>query len=315
MGHLNPAAHRLFAAQHGVASVDQLIASGIPRSQLKRLEAAHAIVRLHNTVYRSPSVAVDERTRCAGACLARPGVIIAGPTAGRLWGFRRLPPDQRIHVLAPPASHPVAADWVVPYRTASFHSVDVVERPDGIRVTSRARTAFDLARWLGDEDLLSVIEQAMHDGRITEPEMYAVAIDWVSPRRRWASAYLRQLQRRLPGGAAESHPEVRVAQALARAGVHGLVRQFAIDLPGFGSARFDLAIPDLRWAIEVDVHPRHRETAGALSDRQRDLAAEEEEWQVTRIGRTAYEARFEATIEHLAAEYRTRRAIQFGQRR
>jgi hypothetical protein len=307
--HLNEQAHRLFAAQHGVASVEQLETAGLTRRQLKRLEAHGAIVRVHNGAYRSPSVALDELARCTAICLARPSVVIAGPTAGRLWGLRRLPHDRRIHVLAPPASNPCVAPWVRPYRTDAFHPHDVVTRPDGIRVTSRARTSLDLARWLGPADLLSVIEQVLHDGNLTEADLFEVVADWISPRRPWASRFIRQLDRRIPGAAAESHPEVRVASALVALGVAGLVRQFRIDLPGYGPARFDLAVPDLRWAIEVDVHPRHDETDGRLSDQRRDAAALVIGWETTRIDRAAYEHRFGRSMVELQIEYRHRRGL------
>lgn len=306
MAHLTQQAHRLFATQHGVASVEQLLHAGLSRSQLKRLESVGAIVRIHNGAYRSPSVALDELGRCVAVCVARPRVVVAGPTAGRLWNLRRLPPDHRIHVLAPPASHPCVAPWVRAYRTEAFHDRDVVVRDDGIRLTSRARTALDLARWLAPDDLLSVIEQVMHDGRLDESELVEVAADWMSPQRPWVTKFLRQLDRRLPGGPAESHPEVRVAESLSRLGVVGLVRQYPIDLPGYGRARFDLAVPHLRWAIEIDVHPHHLESAGRSADRRRDAAARAIGWETSRIERAAYEHRFTESIVSVLSEYRVR---------
>ena len=312
--HLNEQAHRLFATQHGVASVEQLEIAGLTRRQLKRLEADGAIVRVHNGAYRSPSVALDELGRCAAVCLARPTIVIAGPTAGRLWGLRRLPRDHRIHVLAPPASNPCVAQWIRPYRTEAFHAHDVVTRADGIRVTSRARTALDLARSLGPTDLLSVIEQVMHDGNLVEADLFEVVADWISPQRPWAWSFIRQLDRRIPGAAAESHPEVRVANALTGLGVSPLVRQFRIDLPGYGPARFDLAVPDLRWAIEVDVHPRHGETEGRWSDQRRDAAASAMGWHTSRLDRDAYEHRFARSMAELQAEFRRRRHVDPTQR-
>lgn len=304
MGHLNESAHRLFATQHGVASVPQLLGTGLTPDQLKRLEAVGAIARIHNGAYRSPSVALDESARCAAVCLARTAVTIAGPTAGRLWGLRRLPNDRRIHVIAPPASNPCVANWIVPYRTEAIHAADVVERADGIRVTTRARTAFDLARWLKPDDLLSVIEQVLHDGNLDESDLIEVAAAWISPRRPWTRRFLRQLDRRLPGAAAESHPEVRVADALRSIGVTGLVRQFDILLPGYGAARFDLAVPELHWAIEVDVHPRHLETEGVAADRRRDRAAASVGWNTFRLDRDAYEHRFSQSIVAIRHEHR-----------
>ncbi len=299
MARLNPGAHALLARQHGVASTQQLLDSGMSQRQLRRLQHHGALELVLRGAYRTPSAPITELSQCAAVCAARPDVAIAGPTAGRLWGFRRLPPDRRIHVIAPRASNPAIARWVVPYRTDARHDHDLVERDDGIRVTSRTRTAFDLARWLGPDDLLSVIEQAAHDGRMGDDEFLAVAADWISPRRPWAREFLQALDRRLPGGPAESHPEVRVAGALGRAGVRGLVRQHCIQLPGHGDVRFDLAVPELRWAIEVDLHPRHRETMGIASDTRRDRAASAIGWSTSRITETQYDHRFNETIADL----------------
>ena len=289
MAHLTAAAHEYFVCQHGVASVQQLLDSGLGLRQIERLERDGAIDLVLRGVYRACSVRLDELGRCAAVCLLRPDLVIAGPTAGRLWGFRRLPSDARIHAIGPPACQPTIAPWVRVYRTAAIHDHDVVRRTDGIRVTTRQRTAFDLARVLRADDLLSVIEQAMHDGRLDDQDLRDVAIDWLSPQRRWARTFLLQLDRRIGGGAAESHPEVVVGEALVAAGVHGLVRQFEIDIPGYGPARFDLAVPKRRRAIEIDIFPTHDETLGRARDRRRDAAATTIGWATTRLDRTTYE--------------------------
>src|SRR6056297_1511134 len=281
VAHLTPLAHAVLARQHGVASVHQLIDAGLSGRQIRHLRQSGDLDLVIRGAYRTPSSPDTELSRCAAVCLARPDVAVAGPTAGRLWGLRRLPADRRIHVLAPRAGNPASANWVVPYRTDARHECDIIERSDGIRLTSRARTALDLARWLGPDDLLSVIEQATHDGNLTDVDLLDVAVDWISPQRRWIRTFLHALDRRIPGGAAESHPEVRVADALRRAGVRGLERQHAVHLPAHGDVRFDLAVPDLAWAIEIDLHPTHRETIGTGRDARRDLAAATCGWSTT----------------------------------
>jgi very-short-patch-repair endonuclease len=193
------------------------------------------------------------------------------------------------------------------YRTAAIHPHDIIERSDGIRVTTRQRTAFDLARVLPSHDLLSVIEQAMRDGRLDDGHLRDVAIDWLSPQRPWARMFLLQLDRRLAGGPAESHPEVVVGEALAAAGVRGLVRQFVIDLPGYGPARFDLAIPRRKLAVEVDVFPTHDETLGRLRDRRRDNAATAIGWTTARLDRATYESDLGAWATAFAAALRPHR--------
>ena len=71
--------------------------------------------------------------------------------------------DGLVHVIAPPHSHPIKAPWLRPYRTALLDPADIsVRRSDGIALTSPARTAVDLARWLRADDLRSVIDQIEH---------------------------------------------------------------------------------------------------------------------------------------------------------
>lgn len=303
MAHLTTRAHEVLALQHGVIAVQQLHQAGVTARGIRHIEQTGGLVLALTGAYRTPSTPFDELARCAAVCLARQDLVISGPTAGRLWGFRRLPRDQRIHAIAPPASNPAIAPWVVPYRTSAIHDADVVTRPDGIRLTSRARTAFDLARLLGPVDLLSVIEQASHDGHLSDEDLYAVAVDWLSPQRPWARSFVTAVERRLSGAAAESHPEVIVGTALGHAGVRGLERQWCIVLPGYGRARFDLALPRLQWAIEVDVHPTHQQTDGRRSDIRRDDAARCTGWIVSRVSRDDYQHRFDARIDELTSIY------------
>lgn len=308
MAHLTAAAHRHLATHHGIASIDQLIACGLTFDRIQRIRQDGGLDLVLPGAYRTPSTPFDELARCAAVSIAHPEVAIAGPTAGRLWGFRRLPDDHRIHVLAPPRSHPTRIPWVVPYRTAAVHDNDIVERSDGIRITSRARTAFDLARFVSPLDLRSIVEQAMRDGRHSVAEMQEVALDWLSPRRPWARCFLGQLERRVLGGAAESHHELLLGEALEAAGVNGLVRQHAVLLPGYGPARFDLAVPDLKWAIEVDVHPTHAESRGIRSDARRDDAAESLGWLVSRVVEAGFGSSLPSTTDDLLRIYQTLRS-------
>ena len=100
-------------AHHGIASRAQLDAAGLSAQTVRQMVDADNLVEVLKGVYRMPAVPFDEMARCAAVCAGHPNVAVSGPTAGRLWGFRRLPRDHRIHVLAPPASHPTLAPWVV----------------------------------------------------------------------------------------------------------------------------------------------------------------------------------------------------------
>jgi very-short-patch-repair endonuclease len=282
VAHFTTEALEFLRTHHGIASAVDLRRCGLSSPAVRTLVEAGNLTTVLKGVYRLPAVTLDEMARCAAVCAAHPELAISGPTAGRLWGLRRLPRDHRIHVLAPPVSHPTNARWVVPYRTSAVHPCDLVRRADGITVTSRARTALDLARFVPPTDLLSIIEQVIRDGDLDDDELRAVAVDWMSTQRPWIRRFLELLDGRLHGGPAESHGETVLGDALAAAGLVGLVRQYRIDLPGYGPARFDLAVPSVRLAIEVDLHPTHSETAGRRRDAARDVAATQIGWAVER---------------------------------
>ncbi len=308
MTKLPAAAHRLMSQQHGAASARQLVDAGLTSRQLQHLADTGQLIHLVRGAYASPSRAIDELTRCAALCLARRDVVIAGPTAGRLWGFRHVSRDRRLHVIAPPRAQPCRDQRVAVYRTAAIHAEDIVARTDGIRVTSRPRTALDLSRHVAPQELLSIIEQAMRDGNHGDHDMRRTAVDWISPQRRWLFSYLQQLDRRVPGKPAESKPEVDLGQALLEKGVQPLHRQFSIDLPGYGHARFDLAVPDINWAIEIDVHPTHETFSGEASDHRRDVGAVALGWLVTRVSRDRYLAWFDEVVADLVSIFRARTA-------
>lgn len=297
-----------FATHHGVATHARLVELGLSRDRILGLRHAGSLVQVLKGVYRMPVVPFDEAARCVAVCAAHDDAVVCGPTAGRLWDLRRLPPDRRIHVIVQPRRQPSIEQWISPYRTAAIRDVDVIERDDGIRITSRARTALDLSRHVGDVDLLSIVEQAAKDGKLTDGELRDVAVDFISKRRPWLRRYLLQLDRRLDGGAAESHQETVFGDALAAAGIGPLIRQFAIDLPGYGPARFDIAVPTMQWAIEVDVFPTHAETEGRRRDLRRDAAAQAIGWDTTRVVEADLETSMSATVARLRVDFHRRRA-------
>ena len=62
---------------------------------------------------------------------------------------------------------PPEMEGVVVHRCRRIDPVDVVERPDGIRLTSPPRTLFDSADMIGSESTASVLEQLLNEQRVT----------------------------------------------------------------------------------------------------------------------------------------------------
>ena len=105
------------------------------------------------------------------ACAQAPHVVVSHLSAGRLWGLRRLGRDDRLHVTMNGRSNCVVPGAAV-HRSHRIDEIDVVDRDDGIRLTSPPRTVFDLAAMLHDDAVASIIEQLLHEERCTVPTLF-----------------------------------------------------------------------------------------------------------------------------------------------
>jgi hypothetical protein len=296
----------LAARQHSAITDAQLKQLGVSSHQRRRLVADGWLEHVLDGTYRLAGHTDLELARCVAACARPGGLVIAGPAAGRLWGYRRMPKDGRIQVIAPRASHPSTEPWLQAYRTTAINPWDVVHRHDGIRVTSPPRTAVDLMRYLPEQHVRSVVDQIIAAGQCTADTMRRVAEPLATPGRPWARRFLDLLDARPGGGAAESDWESQVCHELVRRGVHDLIWQRWLDVPNWGPIRLDGAVEELRWGVEVDVHPDHFTEAGVDADDSRDVACQAIGWCVSRATGLSLSADFTGTIDSLVAVYEQR---------
>lgn len=285
-----------------------LDAAGMGETQRRRLVRLGVLERVVNGGYRFAGAEAGELTRCAALCTSRPNLVVAGPTAGRLWGIRRSPSDGLVHVISPPRSQPCREPWVQAYRTDLLHADDIVYRPDGIRLTSPPRTVIDLTRYLRDDSLASAIEYLLGNGTCTGDTLYRVAERMNTPGRPWVRRFLRVLGGRAPGSARRSDWERQVFDALRARGINDVESQVGQHLPGYGPARFDFAIPAIRWVLEVDVHPEHRTVEGQAKDHRRDRKSRQVGWAVERVGEEELNADFPRTMDDMVDSVAQRRA-------
>ncbi len=283
---------------YGVIGVRPDEDAALTVDQIRKLVDERVLERVIDGAYRLTSHPLNELARCAAVCLSRPSLVIAGPTAARLWALRRAPRGGVIHVIGPSGSQPCRAPWVNTYRTDAIDPLDIESRSDGIRLTSARRTMLDMYRYLPHADVLSMIEDGLNRQLFTLDDLMDVAMPLVSLGRPAVGKFIKLIESRGSGAAAESGWEERVFQALRRR-VTGLVRQFPVVLDGYGPARFDLAVPSLNWAIEIDVHPSHLDRDGVARDKRRDRASSRAGWRVTRLDETDLRGRFRATMDEL----------------
>lgn len=304
MSHLPQAVLVTGRRQHGVVSVDQLAANGVSAYRRRQLVEAGVLVAVHPGVYRFASSPETLEQRCAAACLAVPDLVICGQTAGRLLNARGMVGDD-IHGMV--LSRLVRLEGVVAHRTKVLHPVhDVIHRNDGIRVLAVPRLVYDLARFLDDDALESVIEQLLQRKLTNIPRLFAVGRRLRKEGRDGTTRFCRVLARR-PNWAKPmgSNDEVRLLRALRRRGVD-LIPQFEITVSGGVRIHVDGADPQRRFAVEIDHVTWHGGRADSQYDKWRDRQLGARGWYVARVTDDDVGRRLSETVDELVAIHRAR---------
>lgn len=286
------------ATRHGVVTVEQLLADGLKPNRIRTMVTAGQLIRCHNGVYRVATAPDTFEARCSAACAADPSVIVTGPAAARLWDFRHVwRPDDPI-VMVEHDRTPLSTG-VLLRRTNVLEAEDVTVRPDGIRVASPPRAWFDCARDLDDERFERLTEWVI-DRHSTIPTLWRTRRRLNHRGRPGLARVNRVLSRRLTWQKpADSGIELRVLAALERAGVGTIVRQLPLRLPDGVLIHADGALPDIRWAVEVDHVTWHGGRLDAQRDKVRDRKLRRIGWQVDRVTDVEVRDHFDATIAEL----------------
>ena len=267
---LNPALLAWLASRHAVARLADLEQFGVTRPQLERLLRDGVLIGYVRGVYRLAGAPQTPEQAAALACATGPDVLVSHQSAGRMWQFRRLGAASQLHVLFRGPSHHVIPGAIV-HRCHRIDPVDVIERPDRVRVTSPPRTVFDLAADLDDERLESVIEQVVHDGLATIPTLFATGARLREQGRKGSARFGRVLQGR-PAWLkpVDSDLELVVERAILAAGLPRPIRQHAIRLHTGELIRPDFYWPDEAEVLEIDHVTWHGGKLDLTGDKRRD---------------------------------------------
>lgn len=304
MTSIPPAVADYLAAHHGIVNTDTLMQFGFGEDRIRSLVDAGMFVRVHRQVLRIRSTPASFLGRCRAACAAHPALVITGVSAGRMWELRRLgipadpPPDELIEAIAPARNAPSLAGVRV-RRSTDLDERDIVERPDGIRLATAARTWFDIAESVGDRSFESITEQVL-DRYCSVPELWATRRRLAVRGRNGAARVNRVLDRRAVWQRpADSDLELRVLLALEARGV-SLVRQFELRLRDGSVIHLDGADPLLRWGLEVDHVTWHGGRFDAQRDKARDRQAGLLGWRVERVTDADVAAGLDVVVDELA---------------
>ena len=267
----------------GIVSAAKLIQFGCGARNISYMVDRHELITMLPGVFRSAQWPCNREQRLAAVCARNSAAAIAFTTAGQLWTIRRML-DPAIHVLVPHGVSP-AMPGVIVHRCRRIDPIDIVQRSDGIRLTSPPRTIFDSADMLGLADTASVIEQVLNEKIITFGTITDTVHRLYHPNRPGSKTMLAVIGARPAWRAAlQSDLEVRVLEEISRQGLPVPVTQFAIRPPGYDhDIAIDFAWPSIKLAIEVD-HPAWH--AGAIDshlDKGRDRKLTTIGWTSSRI--------------------------------
>jgi hypothetical protein len=269
------------ARQHGVVSLDQAVAAGVPPQMIRRQVRGGRWRRLHRGVYAVAGAPASPRQPVVAACLAAgEGAVASHATAAQVWELL-VPAGDAVDVLTHPGRR-VRLAGVRHHRSAHLPVDDLGWRRD-VPVTSVARTLVDCAPQLPGPRLGAAVDDALRRDVLRFDRLVA-CVERLEPSRGRLLQPLRDViahrRGRGPGGSAG---EAWVLDTIVGAGLPEPVQQHPIVVGG--RRRFvDLAYPERRIAIEFDgfdVHQRMRSRFVDDRVRQNDLVLAQ--WTVLRF--------------------------------
>ncbi|MET0146046.1 MAG: hypothetical protein ABW328_14890 [Ilumatobacteraceae bacterium] len=309
MADLTPAAQRWLATHHGVITTATLQSLDVGKQTRRRLVAAGVLRAVDRGIFVISTASSTFEQRCAVMCATHPSGFVTGPSGGMLLGLRRMPRTTTIHFAVRHGLHLTTIAGVRHRQTTAIGPADRAVRADGIVVAAPVRLAFDLAADLRPLDHLSVLEQLLQLGTVTHAELSAIDRRLGHPARPGSGQFRRTLLR-LGTAAADSHPEVLLADALERRGVPIERQSRVLAFANGRSARIDLAVPAVRWGVELDIHPEHRSVEGHAQDAGRVRHLHRVGWQIEQVAERDM-LDVEGLADELATLYRER-AIAVG---
>lgn len=261
----------LAGRQYGIVARRQLLQAGLSGRAIECRAEAGRLHRLHYGVYAVGHQRLPRRGWWLAAVLTfEPGALLSHRSAAALWGLMRSgrgPIEVSVQRARP-------RQGILIHQTRLHRADRAVV--DGIPVTSVARTLFDLAEIVDEQQLERALEEADRLRLLRMPELEAV---WARSQGRRALRPIRRLidEAQAPGET-RSPLEDRVL---------GLCREFDLPLPvtnvevlGHG---VDALWPSERLVVEADGYAYHRHRAAFERDRLRDAAMQAEGYRVLRV--------------------------------
>lgn len=245
--------------------------------RLTRTDLRRDYRRIYRDVYVRRTLEIDARTRAyAAALFSRGKAVVAGQSAAALHGNTWIAADHRAELV-----------WNGHRRLHDFIDIrsdtlapEHVQLLDGIRVTTAARTGFDLGRRGTFADALVQVD-GLCNATSMQPRMIGHVADRCKGIR--GVAQLREVLAVADAGA-ESPQESRLRLLIANAGLPRPRTQIEVrGLDGRVFARIDLGWEEWKVAVEYDGHHHWSNASQRAWDIERTHRLEHLGWTVIRV--------------------------------
>lgn len=290
---------RWLSTHHGVATTGELQSLGVAPRTISRRVARGQLVHEQPGVFRSAQYPPSALATLRAACARNPDALVAFTSACHEWHFRNIP-ETGVHILVPHGVSP-ELDGITVHRCRRIDPVDVVERADGVRLTSPPRTLFDSADMLGVSLARSATEQIIRERMCTLATIIDTFARLRHPQRPGSRTMALVLASRPPWRAAlQSHLEHTVLEACEAHRLPPVTAQCPVHLANGRVIHLDFGWPEFRVGLEVDDPAWHAGLDERRRDTRRDRKAAVAGWQVTRVTKLDVEGDLGDALSDLA---------------
>lgn len=274
----------LLGRQYWVADVAQLVAAGLPARTIARARKSGLLIGVLPGVVRLAGAAETWEGRAMAMLLhAGPHSFLSGPSAGRVLGLRGMPAypiqvtmAEERQLQAPSWGRYLCSSWIDP-------ELDIVVRPDGLRVAQPLRMLFGLAGRHSRRFLERAAEDAWHLGLVRPDD----AAEYLAAIRRSGRSGVKKFEEWLQHVERSRRPsqsgfELDVLEVVRDVGLPEPVRQHELTLLTGESIHVDLAWPAVRLGIEPGHSWWHGGDLGQRRDQARDRGCDAIGWRIVR---------------------------------
>jgi hypothetical protein len=253
--------------------------------------------RIYRDVYLPTGHNLTAATRAQAAWLwsgrqSTAAGLSAAALLGSEWIDAHLPAE-----LYRPNGKPVAG--IVIHRDTLFYDETCLVR--GIRVTTPARTAFDLGRRHGLEEALVRLDALARATRVEAADVFALAARHPGLR---GAVQLRTAVDFMDGGA-ESPQESRTRLVLIQAGLPRPQTQIRVaDEFGYDFARIDMGYEDFKVGVEYDGEQHWTDPRRRTRDIDRHAKLAALGWRIVRVSADMLRCRRHVIVERTCAALR-----------